>query len=134
MANQPIFLLDKVYDDVYALLLEARGYMAYIAPMLRERMQPDDRLFVTYQSTRLTSRLLEMMSWLMAQKAIHNREISALEARNQGFIISNDAICGRSDEETSTTIPEGLRSMLKRSATIYERLARLDGLAKQAAA
>jgi regulator of CtrA degradation len=133
MANQPIFLLDKTYEDVYALLLEARGYMAHISPMLREHMVADDRLFVTYQSTRLTSRLLEMMSWLMAQKAIHNREISLDDARKQGFIISNDAICARSDEETAAILPEGLKSMLKRSASIYERLYRLDALAKRAA-
>ncbi len=121
-------LVEKIYDEAYALLLETRNYMAYVAPSLRDTMIPEDRLFVTYHSTRLTSRLLEMMSWLMAQKAIHGGEMTHAEARTNGFTISNDSICGFDESEQSGTLPQGLRSLLSRSKSLYERLQRLDGM------
>jgi regulator of CtrA degradation len=121
-------LVEKIYDEAYALLLETRNYMAYVAPSVRKAMAPEDRLFVTYHSTRLTSRLLEMMSWLMAQKAILGGEMTAGEAREQGFVISNDSICSFDESEQSGVLPQGLRTLLSRSRSLYERLERLDGM------
>jgi regulator of CtrA degradation len=118
--------VERMYNEAYSLLLETRNYMTYIAPQLRSEMAPEDRLFVTYQSTRLTSRLLEMMSWLMAQKAIHGGEMTREQAREQGFTISNDDVCRFDEAEQSNILPEGLRSLLERSERLYSRLLRLD--------
>jgi regulator of CtrA degradation len=118
--------IDKMYDDVYAMLLETRSYMAYIAPIIKKNLAAEERLFVTFQSTRLTSRLLEMMAWLMAQKAIHNGELTTDDARAQGFCISNDTVCAYHDDEDAEVLPQGLKSLLTRSAQLYSRIARLD--------
>lgn len=124
--NISAFPLDRIYNEAYGLLIESRNYMSYILPEVRGKMAPEDRLFVTYQSTRLTSRLLEIMSWLLAQRAVASGEMSVSEAQQQGFSISNDSTCQFDEAETSLILPEGLRDLLERSTNLYIRLARLD--------
>ncbi len=132
MRSNP-FILDKTYDETFALLMETRGYIKNILPIVREEMDLAIRIKTTYQSSRLTSRLLEMVSWLMAQKAIHNREMTRQESIAQGFIISNDSVCMIEKDEQCEELPQGLRDLLGRSAALYERLMRLDTMVKQAA-
>lgn len=133
MTGTPISLLDRTYNDAYSLLLEARNYMANILPVVREGLDAEARLHTTYHSTRLTTRLLEIMSWLLAQKAVQRGDMTLTESRAQGFVISNDATCQFQDGELSDMLPAGLRSLMERSHALYLRLARLDGLVAQAA-
>jgi regulator of CtrA degradation len=131
--SNTVSLVDRLYDDAYSLLIEARNYIAYVLPMAREGLSVEARLQTTYHSTRLTTRLLEIMSWLMAQRAVQRGEMSLRDARAQGFIISNDATCQFQDEEMSESLPSGLRMLLERSNALYNRLHRLDALTAKAA-
>lgn len=128
-----VSLVDRLYEDAYALLIESRNYIAYVLPMTREALSIENRLQTTYHSTRLTTRLLEIMSWLLAQRAVHRGEMSLREAREQGFVISNDTTCQFHDEEVSEGLPVGLRDLLERSNALYSRLHRLDTLTAKAA-
>ncbi len=131
--SNTISLIDRLYDDAYALLIEARNYIAYALPMAREGLSVESRLQTTYHSTRLTTRLLEIMSWLLAHRAVHRGEMSLKDAREQGFVISNDATCQFQDDEMSEALPGGLRALLERSNALYNRLYRLDTLTAKAA-
>lgn len=132
-SSNTVSLLDRLYDDAYGLLIESRNYIAYVLPMAREGLSIESRLQTTYHSTRLTTRLLEIMSWLLAQRAVHRGEMSLREAREQGFVISNDTTCQFHDAEASEELPGGLRALLERSNALYSRLYRLDALTAKAA-
>jgi 2-oxoglutarate dehydrogenase E1 component len=56
------------------------------------------------------------------------------ESKNQGFSITNDDVCRYSEGEQSAALPLGLKQLLERSANLYARLARLDGMALAEAA
>lgn len=126
--NTSSSIVDKIYNEAYALLLESRNYMVYALPAVKKNLSPEERLEVTFQSTRLTSRVLEMISWLLAQKAVQGGEMSRIEAKKQGFAISNDDVCRFSEGEQSEALPLGLRQLLERSERLYARLARLDAM------
>jgi regulator of CtrA degradation len=128
------FLLDNTYKDVHDLLCEAKNYIKFVLPGLRQHAKVQDRLAMTYHATRLTSRLLEMMSWLLAQRAVQKGEMSSEDATAMGFTITNDDICRFQEEEASEKLPDGLRILLKRSNDIYVRLGRLDAQMKWAVA
>ena len=131
--SNTVSLVDRLYDDAYGLLIESRNYIAYVLPMAREGLSTESRLQTTYHSTRLTTRLLEIMSWLLAQRAVHRGEMSLRDAREQGFVISNDTTCQFQDDEISDSLPGGLRALLERSNALYNRLYRLDALTAKAA-
>ncbi|MFN5609831.1 MAG: DUF1465 family protein [Holosporales bacterium] len=121
-------VVEKMYDEAYTLLLESRSYLMYVAPGLKQNMEPQDKLFVTYHATRLTARLLEIISWLLAQKAVLRGEMTLAESRQGGFTISQDSVCAFDASEECGSIPNGLRGLLSRSKSLYERLGRLDGM------
>jgi regulator of CtrA degradation len=127
-------IIDRIYNEAYSLLIESRNYMVYALPAVKKDLSAEDRLEVTFQSTRLTSRVLEMISWLLAQKAVQSGEMSREESKNQGFSITNDDVCRYSEGEQSAALPLGLKQLLERSANLYARLARLDGMALAEAA
>ncbi len=126
--NNAVSMIDRIYDEAYGLLIEARNYMVYAMPAVKKSLEADARLEVTYHSTRLTTRLLEMISWLLAQKAVHNGEMTWDDARAQGFSITNDDVCRVHEAEQSEHLPLGLKTLLERSAGLYNRLTRLDGM------
>jgi regulator of CtrA degradation len=133
-STNTVSLVDRLYDDAYALLIESRNYIACVLPMTRQDLAVEARLQTTYQSTRLTTRLLEIMSWLLAQRAVQRGEMSLRDARAQGFVISNDPTCQFQPAETSDILPQGLRILLEQSNALYNRLYRLDALTAKAAA
>ena len=125
------FLLDNTYKDVHELLFEAKNYIKFVMPNQRQEASPANRLEMTYHATRLTSRLLEMMSWLLAQRAVQRGEMTIEDSQKMGFVITNDDVCRFQAEEVSESLPDGLRILLKRSNDIYVRLARLDAQVKR---
>jgi regulator of CtrA degradation len=117
---------DPTYDETMRLLVEARNYAAYREPAECRRLPPGARLQACSESMRVTSRLAEVMAWLLAQKAARAGEITPLEAASARFALSEAEVCmddgGRGDE----SLPEGLRSLLDRSRSLYVRVGRLQ--------
>ncbi len=126
--------LDRNYEEAYALLVETRNYMRHVLPSLRAHLGVEERLKITYQSTRLTTRLLEMMAWLMAQKAVQNGEMTWKEARMRGFTITPSEVTRSCDSESCASLPDSFRSILQRSDALYQRLTRLDDMVARKAA
>ena len=119
------------YDETMALLIEARNYIAYQEPAERQNLAPAARLQISYESMRVTSRLTQVMAWLLAQKAVHAGEITAEQAAGEDFALSGGEICSDPGGPENETLPEGLRSLLERSHSLYMRVARLDEMVRR---
>jgi len=116
---------DRTYDETMRLLVEARNYAAYREPSETRPLPPGLRLQACSESMRVTSRLAQVMAWLLAQKAADAGEISPLEAASARFALSEAEVCldeGQRREE----LPAGLRSLLDRSRSLYVRVSRLE--------
>src|SRR6185503_642578 len=78
------------------------------------------------ESMRLTTRLMQVASWLLVQRAVRDGEIATIEAGSEKYrLISREpqpsAAFAGSDE-----LPETLKTLIIRGAAIYERVRRLD--------
>jgi regulator of CtrA degradation len=123
----PIFL-NKTYDEALGLLVEARDYLAHKEPSERRAVAVGDRLIINCEAMRVTSRLTQVMAWLLIQKAVDAGELSPVEATAEQHRLSGQEVCRQRDAFGPIEMPNGLRSLLDRSYRLYERVERLDAM------
>ncbi|MEI6557588.1 MAG: DUF1465 family protein [Rhodospirillaceae bacterium] len=124
--NRPTTYFHRTYDETMALLIEARNYAAYREPTDQRTLSPNVRLQVSYESLRVTSRLVQVMAWLLAQKAVHAGELTQEEGASEEYALSGGTICSDSAGTATEALPAGLVSLLDRSHRLYLRVQRLD--------
>ena len=130
--NPHTVLLDKTFAEANALLLEARGYVKWQAPVDAEELSPLSRLKVSCESMRVTARLTQVMAWLMLQKAVQGGEVTLKEANNEALHVLNSQTCLDNESETDNDIPPRLRILLHDSLNLYLRIMRLDAQCRKA--
>ena len=119
----------KTYGEAMSLLVEARDYLAYREPLDRGVLVMEERLRLCSETMRLTSRLTQIMAWLMTQRAVYEGEIAPERALDGHDPLAALEICMRDDAVDK--LPQRLSSLLERSHRLYIRVARLDELARR---
>lgn len=114
----------KTYDEASDLLVEARDYMAGVSILRWER--PVIGLIHSGETTRITTRVLHMMAWLMIQRAVHAGEIPPEAATEERHRLAGREVCLDVGAENAPAMPARLRDLLARSRRLYQRIARLD--------
>ncbi len=113
-----------------SLLVEARNYLSHREAKDGGGLGPDMRLVACYESMRVTSRLTQVMAWLLAQKAVQAGEITEREAVSDRFALSAARICLDVAGQGNMALPAGLRSLLDRSHRLYVRVGRLEEMVR----
>ena len=75
---------------------------------------------------RLTTRLMQLASWLLLQRAVGEGELSRLQAERDKARITLKDMQAPSPEETIADLPQGLLALIARSLRIQERICHLD--------
>jgi regulator of CtrA degradation len=116
----------RTYDEALDLIVEARNYMVHSRPTGRRVRPSGDNLRLSCEALRVTSRLTQVMAWLMLQRAVQDGEISAQEACDEKNRLSGQSVCLDDGGGEDNDIPAGLRSLLSRSLSLYKRISRLE--------
>lgn len=116
----------RTYDETLDLMIEARNYMAYVERRERARTDSLAGLRMSCEAMRVTSRLIQVMAWLMMQRAVHEGEIEVGYALAEANRLSGADVCLDDSFSEDSTLPGGLRSLLDRSFRLYQRIARLE--------
>src|SRR5438309_11996966 len=77
------------------------------------------------ESMRLTTRLMQLASWLLLHRAVNEGEMSLVQASQEKTKVKL-AAPEPQDEETSRLLPKNLRDLIDRSLKLLERVRRLD--------
>ena len=123
----------KTYDETMALLVASRDYLANAQPAEAKGLKPIERLRVNCEAMRLTTRLTQVMAWLLAQRAVHEGELSREAAAGDDYRLTADEICLAETDTGAQALPPRLLELLDQSRRLYVRVARLDELARRAA-
>ena len=79
------------------------------------------------ESMRLTTRLMQIASWLLVQRAVREGDMSPQAACEERYRIGAEAVClGAAPSAESEELPFPLLELLDRSARLYERIRHLD--------
>jgi regulator of CtrA degradation len=123
-------LLDRTFDESVALTLEVRNYIAFHEQADRREFDLTRCLQVGYQHTRVSARLIQVMTWLLAMKALLAGEISPEQFASPQYQLADSADCESETGPEVMELPTGLRSLLERSHALYQRILRLDAMVR----
>ncbi|MBX9633915.1 MAG: DUF1465 family protein [Magnetospirillum sp.] len=121
----------RTYDETMDLMVEARNYMAYVERRERERAGLMIGLRMSCEAMRVTSRLTQVMAWLMLQRAVHEGELEVEQALREECRLSGAEVCLDESFGCDETLPNHLRSLMDRSFRLYVRVARLEEMLVQ---
>ena len=119
---------EKVFSEGMALVEETANYLD--GPGRKDARLLDRHGAVAYatESMRLTTRLMQLASWLLLQRAIGAGEMSPEEARKEKHRISLADI-GRGNPLTGgEQLPEELTGIIERSLSLHQRVLKLDAM------
>lgn len=123
--TQPAYF-GGTYDEAMTLMVEARNYMSFVEQRERRKVEAVAGLRMSCEAMRVTSRLTQVMAWLLMQRAVHEGEIAPTTALAEENRLSGFDVCMDQTFRDDEALPQGLRSLLDRSLRLYQRIARLE--------
>jgi len=119
-------LFERTFKEGMALVEETAAYLDGPGRAASKRLSRAAALAYAGESMRLTTRLMQVASWLLVQRAVRDGEIQLAEAASEKYrLISRDQPAS-SSFAAADELPEALRTLIGRGAAIYERVRRLD--------
>lgn len=119
-------LFDRTFRDGMGLVEETAAYLDGPGRATSKRLSRAAALAYAGESMRLTTRLMQVASWLLVQRAVRDGEIHLAEAASDKYrLIAREAaptppFAGAGD------LPEALKTLIGRGSALYERVKRLD--------
>ena len=123
-----VAFLDANYEEAVGLTIEARDYLARQQGLDRSERPPLERLAMSSAAMRVTSRLTQVMAWLLVQKAVQAGEMSREDAAGEAYRLAGQDVCLDEGPLPDQPLPPAFARIDERSRRLYERVARLDAM------
>ncbi|MGE3142499.1 MAG: DUF1465 family protein [Hyphomonadaceae bacterium] len=119
-------LFDRTFKEGMALVEETATYLDGPGRAASKRLPRLPALAYAGESMRLTTRLMQVASWLLVQRAVRDGEMSLADAASDKYRLSSRDSGDASALAGAEDLPEALTALAKKGAAIYERVRRLD--------
>jgi regulator of CtrA degradation len=119
-------MFDRTFNEGMALVEETARYLDGRGRQEARDLPRKAAMLYAGESMRVTTRLMQAASWLLVQRAVHEGEMSADDAKGERYRLGSKEICFGGREEGIELLPAKLRDLLERSDNLYRRIARLD--------
>ncbi|AUW58364.1 DUF1465 domain-containing protein [Sphingobium sp. SCG-1] len=116
-------LVDSLYIEAMVMADEARAYFDKAGAEDREALEPLDRIMFSCESLKVTTRLMHVIAWLLAQRAWQRGEIDSEVLADKRFRLGE---ASASEADAICHFPFAARSLIDGSADLYERVARFE--------
>ncbi|MFC7049704.1 DUF1465 family protein [Emcibacter nanhaiensis] len=121
---EPRFL-EKSYREALQLTVSVADYMEQQKGKEFD-LQPRLRVVYASESLRMTTCLMQAVSWLLVQKGVAAGELTAEEALEDKYKLNNRDTCLASDEAILENLPDEFRAYLERTQDLYRRVERME--------
>jgi len=116
-------LFDRTFQEGMELVEETAAYLDGAGRQDSKLLSRSAALAYAGESMRLTTRLMQVASWLLVQRAVREGDMNPAEACQDRYRLAEPAEDGR---EAPGELPAGLLQLLDRSGRLYERVLHLD--------
>lgn len=117
----------ELFREGMALVEEAAAYLDGQGREESRLLSRDGTLAYASESMRLTTRLMQIASWLLVQRAVAEGEITAAQAMQEKTRVRlTTPDLPRPD--AGTTLPTRLQDLIVRTRRLHARVLHLDGL------
>ncbi len=118
-------LFDRTFHEGMDLVEETAAYLDGAGRHDSKRLTRRAALAYASESMRLTTRLMQLASWLLVQRAVREGQMPAAEACNERYRLAEDLFKAPQAAEIEQ-LPPALGELLDRAARLYERVLHLD--------
>jgi regulator of CtrA degradation len=119
-------LFDRTFQEGMELVEETAAYLDGPGRQDSKQLTRKTALGYAAESMRLTTRLMQVASWLLVQRAVREGDMEAAAACDARYRLAPEAAMVTTDGEDLAAMPRGLASLLERSERLYERVMHLD--------
>lgn len=116
-------LIDELYVEAMVLADEARSYLELSGMKDRDDVQPLMRIHLSCESLKITTRLMQVIAWLLTRRALARGEIDAVEAASEKYRLGDAA---PTDQSSTLAFPSDMRVLIAASESLYQRALRLE--------
>ena len=117
-------LFDRTFQEGMELVEETASYLDGAGRQESKRLGRAEALGYASESMRLTTRLMQVASWLLVQRAVREGDMDPGSACDARYRIAPEAAAPPSS--ALDLLPLGLLDLLDRSERLYERVLHLD--------
>lgn len=117
---------DIVFKEGMALVERTASYLEGPGRAEAKRLSSPANVLYATESMRLTTRLLDLASWLLIRRAIKEGEISEAEAQKKRKTVTLQALSKAAHVQGYADLPEGLRGLIAESYALHDRIVQLD--------
>jgi regulator of CtrA degradation len=120
-------LFDRTFQEGMELVEETAAYLDGAGRQDSKLLSRAAALAYAGESMRLTTRLMQVASWLLVQRAVREGDMNPSEACQDRYRLAEPVEEIRQQQSTpADELPSGLLQLLDRSARLYERVLHLD--------
>lgn len=117
-------LFDRTFHEGMELVEETAAYLDGSGRQDSRLLSRTAALAYAAESMRLTTRLMQVASWLLVQRAVREGDMPAAEACQERYRLNEAAAAEH--ETVDPELPGSLLALLARSSRLYERVLHLD--------
>jgi regulator of CtrA degradation len=123
LASSQAFSL--LFKDGMALVEETATYLDGPGRQESKKLERSAALAYATESMRLTTRLMQLASWLLLHRAVKEGEMSLAQANKEKTKVRL-SVGDPADPDTMRVLPQRLGELIQRSLKLQERVRRLD--------
>lgn len=124
-------LIDSLYTEAMLLADETRGYFDDAGIAERDMLPPRERVAFACEALKGTTRLMQVIAWLLVRRAIEQRELPEGDPRAPERRLGDAPPI---DDLVLQSLPEAARRLLSTGADLYGRVRRIADAAETVSA
>jgi regulator of CtrA degradation len=117
---------DAIFRQGMALVEQTAAYLDGEGRKEAKALKPPLTVVYATESMRLTTRLLDLASWLLIRRGLRTGEMSAADADRKRSRIKLRPLGRPSHVKQFDELPENLRSLIEESFELNDRIMRID--------
>lgn len=115
-----------IFRDGMALVEKSAAYLDGDGRKEAKVLAPQVSVVYATESMRLTTRLLELASWLLVRRALNEGEITEQEAQAKGMRIKLKTSGRPAQIARFAELPKGLQALIEESFALTDRVLQMD--------
>ena len=118
-------LFERTFQEGMALVEETAAYLDGVGRKESKLLSRNAALAYAGESMRLTTRLMQIASWLLVQRAVREGDMAVAEACQDRYRVRAEAAASEA-AESDQELPGQLLTLLERTERLHERILHLD--------
>jgi regulator of CtrA degradation len=120
-------LFERTFQEGMELVEETASYLDGEGRQESKLLSRNAALAYAAESMRLTTRLMQVASWLLVQRAVREGDMAPASACEDRYRLNPDDVKRSAETEAAhTELPRGLIRLADRAERLYERVRHLD--------